>query len=169
MKKPLNYSSHCYFCQSAQYLRSSRRFVQRIGPTLKKTNRRWGLGMVVPTEFSNANDISQTSTSLAQKNLLQEYEQKFAELPDDQKVSELEEESEVMQTDGMSRVHTWSIPSERMDSCKHENRPSLGCEGLPSSRTLCVLISWLKPYVFRDQTVSWLRIVNGINKYVIET
>ena len=29
-----------------------------------------------------------------------------------------------------------SIPSERLDSQKHENRPGLGCEGLPSSITL---------------------------------
>ena len=42
--------------------------------------------------------------------------------------------------DGMWRVHTTSrsgnIPSERVDSWKNENRPSLGCKGLPSSRTL---------------------------------
>ena len=40
----------------------------------------------------------------------------------------------------MSRVYIaseWkSIPSERADSRKHENRPGLGCEGLLSSRTL---------------------------------
>ena len=40
----------------------------------------------------------------------------------------------------MSRVHITSrpgnTPSERVDSRKHENRPSLGCEGLHSSRTL---------------------------------
>ena len=42
--------------------------------------------------------------------------------------------------ESMSRVYItskWrSIPSERVDSRKHENRPGLGCEGLSSSRTL---------------------------------
>ena len=53
-------SSHCYFCQSAQYLRSNRRFVQRIGSRFKKPNRRWELW---PTGIPNANAISQSSTS----------------------------------------------------------------------------------------------------------
>ena len=43
--------------------------------------------LVIPTEIPNANTISQSSTSLVQVNLLQEYERKFAELPDDQKLS----------------------------------------------------------------------------------
>ena len=47
----------------------------------------WG-SMVVPTEFPNANAISQTDSS-AQANLLREDEQKLAELPDDQKLSKL--------------------------------------------------------------------------------
>ena len=42
--------------------------------------------------------------------------------------------------ESMSRVHVSSkrrsIPSERVDSRKHEHRPCLGCEGLPSSKTL---------------------------------
>ena len=45
--------------------------------------------LVIPTEIPNANAISQSSTSLAQGDLLQEYERKFAELPDDQKLSKL--------------------------------------------------------------------------------
>ena len=40
----------------------------------------------------------------------------------------------------MSRVFVTSkrrsIPSKRVDSQKHGNRPGLGCEGLPSSQTL---------------------------------
>ena len=73
--------------------------------------------LVIPTEISNADAISQSSTSLAQGNLLQAYERKFVELLDDQKLSKLcfdagflkeigmgqffitiEEGSEVMQT-----------------------------------------------------------------------
>ena len=37
---------------------------------------------VIPTEITNAYATSQSSTSLAQRGLLQEYERKFAELPD---------------------------------------------------------------------------------------
>ena len=43
-----------------------------------------------------------------------------------------------------------------MDSWKHENRPSLGCEILIESLLL-------------DGTASWVRVVNGSNKYVTET
>ena len=39
------------------------------------------------TDITNANATSQNSTSLAQGDLLQEYERIFAELPDDQKLS----------------------------------------------------------------------------------
>ena len=54
-----------------------------------------------------------------------------------------------------------------MDSRKHENRPGLGCEGLPSSKRSGIEI--MVESLFRDRTVSWDRIVNGINKYVTET
>ena len=39
--------------------------------------------MVIPTEFPNANPMSQTDAEV-QRKLLREYEQKFAELPDQQ-------------------------------------------------------------------------------------
>ena len=101
--------------------------------------------------------ISQSSTSLAQVDLLQEYERKFAELLDDQKLSKLCSDagflqeigkeqffislkggSEVMQT--ACREHTTSksqnIPTEKADSLECENRPSLGCENLSSRKTL---------------------------------
>ena len=45
--------------------------------------------LVISTEIPNANAISQSSTSSAQGDLLQEYERKSAELPDDQKLSKL--------------------------------------------------------------------------------
>ena len=60
-----------------------------------------------------------------------------------------------------------SSPRERVDSWKHEDRPSLGCESLLSSRTL--RCGDHDRSLFRDRTVSWVRIVNGINKYVTET
>ena len=73
--------------------------------------------LVIPTERANASATSQSSTSSAQGNLLQDHFKKFAELPEDQKLSKLckdagflkkiekrqffitiEEGSEVMQT-----------------------------------------------------------------------
>ena len=45
--------------------------------------------LVILTEIPNANAISQSSTSLVQEDLLQEYERKFAELLDTQKLSKL--------------------------------------------------------------------------------
>ena len=65
----------------------------------------------------------------------------------------------------MSRIYFTSkrgnIPRERVDPWKHEDRPSPGCESQLLSRTLrCG---------DHDRTVSGVRIVNGINKYVTET
>ena len=45
--------------------------------------------LVIPTESANANTTSQSSTSSAHGNLLQDYFKKFAELPEDQKLSKL--------------------------------------------------------------------------------
>ena len=44
--------------------------------------------MVIPTEFQTAKPISQTDAEV-QRNLLREYEQKFAELLEDQKLTKL--------------------------------------------------------------------------------
>ena len=44
--------------------------------------------MVIPTEFPTANRISHTDAEV-QGNLLRKYEQKFAELPDQQKLTKL--------------------------------------------------------------------------------
>ena len=93
----------------------------------------------IPAEVPNANATSQSSTSLAQEDLLQEYERKFAELPGDQKLSKLykdagflkkieegqffnttEEGSEIMQTicreNILSRNLTTSRPRGRIRS-----------------------------------------------------
>ena len=44
--------------------------------------------MVIPTEFLTANLVSQTDAEV-QRKLLREYEQKFAELPEQQKLTKL--------------------------------------------------------------------------------
>ena len=113
--------------------------------------------LVKPTEITNANATSQSTTSLAQGDLLQEYGRKFEEHPDYQKLSKrctdagffkeigkgqffitIEEGSEVMQTAcrdyTTSKLH--NIQTERVDSFKYENRPSLWCAILSSRRTL---------------------------------
>ena len=102
--------------------------------------------MEIPTEIPFADP--HTNAEL-QGNLLQDYEQKFEQLPEDQKLSKLccdaglkivekgqyfitleEQPDEVKNS--VSRVFTaskWrSIPSESVDSRKHENRLCLGCE-----------------------------------------
>ena len=105
--------------------------------------------LVIPTESANANATSQSLTSSAQGNLLQYYFEKFAELPEDQKLSKfskgvgfskkiekgqffitIEEGSEIMQ-----RNLTTSRPRGWIRS-KNEDRPSLEFETLSSRRTL---------------------------------
>ena len=80
--------------KSAQYLWSSCRFVQRTGHRLDSPstrehaeNENWE-SMVVPTELPNASAISQIEISV-QGNLLRDHQQKFAELPEDEKLTKL--------------------------------------------------------------------------------
>ena len=51
--------------------------------------------LVIPTEIANTNTTSQSAQS-AQGNLLQDYFQKFAELPEDQKLSKLRKDAGVL-------------------------------------------------------------------------
>ena len=145
--------------------------------------------MVIPTEFPIANPISQTGVEV-QGNLLREYEQKFAELPEQQKLTKLcsnagfsnniekgqffltiDDEAPDEMKGSMSRVHLTSkrgiVPRKRVDPWKHENRPNSGCEVWYHAGRYGVQI--MIESLFPDRTVSWVRIVNGINKYVTET
>ena len=71
----------------------------------------------------------------------------------------------------MSRIHSilkpHYIPSERVDSVKYTDRPSLGCEPYPREGRYSIDI--MIESLFKDRTVSWVRIENGFNKYVTET
>ena len=117
--------------------------------------------LVRPTEIANANATSQSSTSLAQGDLLQEYCRKFAELLDDQKLSKLcsdagfskeigkgqffmtiEEGSEVVLENTLN-IET----SQHPDREEYEDRPSLGCETLSSRSTL---LCW-----YHDRIIVW--------------
>ena len=161
--KPLNHSSHCYFCNSAQYLRSNSRPVQRtvqsiicgavtdLCKELDPNSRNQTEGeicesLVIPTEIHTADATSQSSTSLAQGDLLQEYEREFEELPSDQKLSKLCSDAGLLKETGKGqffitiRTHTTSksgnIPTEKVDSFEYENRPSPGCKTQSSRKTL---------------------------------
>ena len=88
--------------------------------------------LVIPTGNANANATSQSSTSSAQGNMLQDYFEKFAELLEDQKLSKLcrdagflkkikkgqffitnEEGSEVMQTACREYTHSRNLTTSR--------------------------------------------------------
>ena len=151
-------SSHCYFCQSAQYLGSSRRLVQRIRSSFKKSNWRWDL-WIFGAEIPNANAISQSSTSLAQEDLLQEYEWKFAELSDDQKLSKLCSDAEqqfFIQLKRYRRLYREHVENtHNLEIWKHPGREgglvrirkSAQCWMWTSilTKDVIVLISWLNP------------------------
>ena len=94
MKKPfeLVLRTIC-FRQPAQCLQSSGQIcVKNLSKDSrsaeKHAERENSESVVVPTEFPNANTVSQTDMSV-QGNLLREYEQKFAELPEDPKLNKL--------------------------------------------------------------------------------
>ena len=139
-----------------------------------------------PTELPVADP--HTSAEL-QGNLLQHYEFQFEQLPEDQKLSKLrcdaglkivekgqffitlEEEGPdemknlcreytLPRSEEASRVRAWILGNTKIGPvldvkvCYHQGR--YGIEVMIES-------------LFRDRTVSWVRIVNGINKYVTET
>ena len=77
---------------------------------------------VIPTENPNANTISQSSTSLARRDLWQEYERKFEELPDDQKLSKLCSDACFLQEIGKGQFFiTVEEGSEVMQTACREN------------------------------------------------
>ena len=142
--------------------------------------------MLIPTQFPITDPVSQIDAEV-QRKLLREYEQKFAE---QQKLTKLcsnavflknidkgqlfitlgEEGSDDMKTscreytlprsDESSRVRGWIHGNTKIGPvvdvkvCYHQG--SYGVEIMIES-------------LFRDRTVSCVRIVNGINKYVTET
>ena len=119
----------------------------------------WNLEtMVMPPEVSTTDQTFQTDARV-QGNLLREYEQKFADLPEHLQLTKLcfnaglvktvEEgqylttldHSELDRLKGSCRENTLprsdqSSQVKRMDPRKHEDRTSSGCGCLSSSRTL---------------------------------
>ena len=139
--------------------------------------------MVIATEFLTANPIFQTDAEVHRK-LLREYEQKIAGLLEQQKLTKLCSnagfskntdkgqffitldmktscrEYTSPQSEETSRTRAWIRGNTKIRRvldvkvCCHQGRHSVE-----------IMIESL----FRDRTVSWVRIVNGINKYVTET
>ena len=123
-----------------------------------------------------SNLISQTDAEV-QGTLLREYERKFAELLEQQKLTNSENkekrqffntledealndlkgscrECTLLRSDESSHFRGWIRPVLDVKLYYHQ-----GCYGVE------IMIESL----FRDRTVSWVRIVNGINQYVTET
>ena len=74
-------------------------------------------------------------------------------------------------TDSLSRIHSitkpHNIPTERVDSFNAKIGPVLDVKLYPHEGRYCIDI--MIESLFKDRTVSWVRIVKGINKYVTET
>ena len=129
--------------------------------------------LVVPTEITNANATSQSTTSLAQGDLLQDYERKFAEIPEDQKLSKLckdavflkkigkrqffitvEEGSEVMQTTSREYTQPRKLVTSRPRGWIRSNTkigPVLDVKPYPNEGRNCIDI--MIESLYKDQTV----------------
>ena len=173
----------CYFCQSAQYLRSSCRIMQRIGQRLTKYKRTrtdrvsecqrhlsdWHVRKRKPVARLRA-EIRKTSwrSKINQKMLwrsLQEENGKRQffitleeEEPEDMQTFcreyTLPRDQETSRARGWIRGNTKIGPVLDVKVYRHQGR--YGVEIKTES-------------LFRDRTCSSVRVVNGINKYVTET
>ena len=144
---------------------------------------------MIPTEIANANATSESSTSLAQGNLLQEWFKKVAELLHDPKLSKLcsdagflkeiekgqifitiEEGSEVMQTACREYTQSRNLTTSRPRRWIRSNTkigPVLDAKLYPHEGRCCIDI--MIESLSKDKTVSWVRFGHGFNKYVTET
>ena len=134
----------------------------------------------IPTEITDANATSQSSTSLTRRDLLQEYGRKFAELLDVQKLSKpcsdagfleeigkgqfnriIEEGSEVMQTACREYAQHRNLKTSRPRGWIRSNTktgPVLDVKIYPQEGRYCIDI--MIESLFKGQTVSCLRSVN---------
>ena len=125
--------------------------------------------MEIPTGLS----ITENSTNPQQwRNPVQEYERKFEQLSEDLKLSKLcsdaglklvEKGHEISRCPEMkkgTRFRGWILKNTRIgpvlntEACYHDDRYSIEVQ-IPS--------------LFEDNTVSWVRIVNGVDKYATES
>ena len=138
--------------------------------------------LVIPTEIPNANAISQSSTSLAQGDLLQDnFEKKIRrtsckdagllkKIEKGQFFITIEEGSEIVQTACREYTQPRNLKTSGPRGWIRSNTkigPVLDVKIYPHEGRYCIDI--MIESFSKDRTVSWVRIVNGINKYVTET
>ena len=179
-------SSHNYFCQSAQYLRSSRRLVQRIRSRLCW---KWNLWVFGDTDWHCQREHHISKLTIGTGKLVARLFQESRRIPRRSEIVEtvqrcwlLEEDREgtVLHynrrriwnyADSMSIIHSisrsWDISTKRMGSFKYKDRSSLGCETLSSRRTLLHLIAWSNHCLETKQLhefVLWMVPTNTLQK-----
>ena len=138
--------------------------------------------MVIPTELPTANQTAQTDAEV-QGNLLREYEQKFAELPEQEKLTRLCSNASFSKAFEKGQFFI-TLDDDALDSlkgsCREKTLPrsdeSSQVEGWIRGNTkigavLDVMVCYrpgrygveiMIESLFRDRTISWVRIVNGI-------
>ena len=140
--------------------------------------------MAVPTEFLNANAISDRSV---QGNLLREYERKFDELPEDQKLTKLCSDAGFLKDIGEGQFFITledEGPDDMQTSCREytplRDQETSRARGWIRGNTKIGPVLDVKVFfhpghhcidiiiesLFRERNVSWVRVVNGINKFV---
>ena len=145
--------------------------------------------MVIPTEFLTAGPISHTDAEV-QGNLLRKYEQIFADFPEQEKLTKLCSNAGFSKNTDRGRFFITlddDAPDEMKGSCREYTLPRSeelsGVRGrIRGNTTIGPVLDVKVCYhqgrygveimiesLFRDRTVSWVRIVNGIKKYVTET
>ena len=129
--------------------------------------------IVIPTEFPAANPFSQTDAEV-QRKMFREYEQKFAELLVQQKLTELCSNAGFSNNIDKGQFFKYALPrNEETSRVRGWIRGDMKI-GLVLDVKVCYLqgrygVEIMIGSLFRDRTVSCVRIVNGINKYVTET
>ena len=151
-------SSNSYFRQSAQCPRSSSRLVWRMSQRLikcRETRRKWEFGINGNTDsisFPTANTISQTDADV-QGNLLREYEQKCAELPEQQKLTILCANAGIPKNNGKRQLFI-TLDEEGLDEMSLEAMIHPTWEG-GSVETLRSVQSWMWRSVIIKEVTVW--------------
>ena len=145
--------------------------------------------MLIPTEFPTAKPVSQADAEV-QGNLLREYEQKCAELPEKRNIDQTLLQCWFFE-EYWEKIFFITLDDDWLDdlkgSCReytlHRSEERSRVRGwirghrkigpVPDVKVCChqghYAVEVMIESLFRDRTVSWARIVNGNNKYVTET
>ena len=141
------------------------------------------------TEFPTGLSNAETHINAQQRNLVQEYERKFEQMSEDQKLSKLCSDAGLKLAESGQYFKTLDTEEgqEMQHLCReytmHRNDKKTRAEGwiLKFSRIGPVLdikvcrhedhytIEVLVQSLFQDRTASWVRFVSGVDKYVTES